>query len=155
MSKYYQKAKRDPIKACTFCNDTYIENDLYTSPAWLDLSGAACQVYIIFLGKRRGLRKVKDQTGKGKDLRRAKNWNKLEFSCWDACNIFGLTIPRFRRGIRELFEHGFLIVVQSGQTQWRVKTVYAFSENWRNYGTDKFIEYNPPDFEKPKIRGSK
>jgi len=153
MSKYYQKAKVDLKKACNFCNDTYIQNNLYTSAAWMELSGAACQIYIIFLGKRRGLTKIKDPKGKEKPSWEAKNQNNLDFSCWDALNVFGLTIPRFRRGIKELFKYGFLTIVKHGLPQWREKTIYSLSENWKNFGTDKFIEYAPPDFEKFQIGG--
>jgi len=97
------------------------------------------------------MKKVKDPTGKEKEYWKAENEKKLEFTCWDAEHVFGLTIPRFRRGIEELFEYGFLDSIRRGGTRWRQKALYGLSQRWRKYGTDEFILYRPPDYKRPKI----
>jgi hypothetical protein len=113
--------------------DIWFERSIITSPAWLALpSAAACQVYLLFLGKRK-MEKTKRRGGKWI----CTNWDKLVFP-YRAAQKLGITSPRFQRTIDSLIEFGFIDIAEPGNGTARECTKYALSERWQNYGKPTF-----------------
>jgi hypothetical protein len=114
---------------------TWVENSLLESPAWITLKGRATQVFLLFL-KRRKMTKVKRD---GKNQWVCANGNELTFTYAEADKL-GISRDGFRRAIDALVDHGLLDIVEYGGGLDPLKTVYAISERWRNYGESTFDE---------------
>ena len=130
------------MKGRKHSNRMFIEKELVTSRAWLDLGPMSPQVYLVF--------RVKCQVWRPKGTRTytITNNGQLEFSYREANRKFGVTPPRFRRVIDDLLDHGFIDITGTGMGVHKVLTTYAISERWRSWGGPNFVEKERP---KPSI----
>jgi hypothetical protein len=112
-----------------------IDADLVISRAFLNLTGVASQVYLLFLRRRR----LEKLGRKGKEKWVISNNGEIVFPYAEAENKFGITRPRFQRAIDQLVEHGFIDIVHSGGGMVKDISKYAISERWIKYGTNNFI----------------
>lgn len=62
---------------------------------------------------------------------------------------YGITIPRFTRGMDCLIEKGFIDIVNRGGNLSHDKTIYGLSDRWEKYG--KKDEFNEVKREKRMI----
>lgn len=53
----------------------------------------------------------------------------------------GIYRSRFNRAIKDLIDKGFLDVA-GYEGRYNARALYALSERWRDYGTDKFIPHS-------------
>ena len=117
-----------------------IDAGLVSSKAFLNLTGIAPQVYLLFLKRRRMVKRGRA----GKEKWVVENDGEIVFPYAEAENKFGITRPRFQRAIDQLVEHGFIEIVHSGGGMLRDISKYAISTRWMDYGTSKFIEKQRP-----------
>lgn len=114
---------------------TWIERDLFTAPAYLELSGFAPQLLILFLGKRDI---AKDKSVKNRD---SINMTYIELECFyerrEVQGRFpaklprGITKQRIIRALDNLLAHGFIQIVRKGGAYQQDKSVYGLTEDWR------------------------
>jgi len=112
-----------------------IDAGLVLSRAFLNLTGAAPHVYLLFLRRRR-LVKL-GRTGKERWV--IGNNGEIVFPYAEAENKFGITRPRFQRALDQLVEHGFIDIVHPGGGMTKDISKYSISDRWLNYGTNNFI----------------
>ena len=122
-----------------------LEQSLVQSQAWFSLSGTAMIVFLIFRTK---CRIDKRQSKPGKRGPVIINNGEIEFTYDEAETKFGIKRSRFKRAIDKLVARGFIDIAATGMGVHKVKTWYAISERWRDYGTPEFKEVKWP---KPKI----
>ncbi len=114
---------------------------LVKSQAWLSLSGVAPQVYTLFrtkcqISKRYGTH--------GRHQRTITNNGEIEFTYLEAEKKYGISKDRFARALDQLIDRGLIDVKSSGMGVHKVKTWYAISERWIDYGTPAFCEAKRP-----------
>jgi hypothetical protein len=112
-----------------------IDADLVLSPAFLQLTGAAPKVYLLFLRRRRMVKLGR----KGKEKWVIENNGEIVFPYAEAENKFGITRPRFQRALDQLVEHGFIDIAHPGGGMVKDISKYSISNRWINYGTNDFI----------------
>ena len=95
------------------------------SKAWLDLSLRQRQLYFEFKSKFRVNLKTLET-----------NQDNISIPKSEAIKMYG-DLRTFRKDIDALIEHGFIYQKESGFNT-RTVNIYAFSEKWKDYGTDKF-----------------
>ncbi|MDL2232248.1 hypothetical protein LJC63_01540 [Ruminococcaceae bacterium OttesenSCG-928-L11] len=104
------------------------------SKAWAELT-AKQQVLYLYCKAQRYAEKKKPSGDLSFTMNRSK---------W--CDLYGLyTVANnrmFYRDMAALIGRGFIICLECGAIT-RTKSVYAFSDMWQNYGTDRFVI--PPD----------
>ena len=80
------------------------------------------------------------------------NKNDLSLTYAEASWLMGS--HRFKKSIDMLVEFGFIDIVRSGGV-WKRCNIYALSERWRLFGTDKFVEGKKtvvdPNFDQIKL----
>jgi hypothetical protein len=109
---------------------TWLEREMFLSPAYFALKGCAPQLLTVFMGKRNFERlPVK----KGRNNMVCINCQELTFTYIEAENSCGITKSRFSRGIDELLAKGFISVVRLGGTHKHDKTVFALSDRWKRW----------------------
>ncbi len=110
----------------------YIERDILESDAYWDLTGAAPQVYMVFLMKR----KLSDK-GFGKDKARiVVNNGEIIYTYLEAQNNHSIPKSNFLRARDQLIKVGFIEIAEDGGCHHTTK--YAISNNWRNYPEQTF-----------------
>ena len=106
---------------------TWIERDLFESPAFNALSGYSPQLLINVLAKR--------QFSTLKFGRRQKrvctNCDQLNLTYVEFKRKYGISEPRMKRAIDQLLEKGFLSIVRKGGAFQKDKSIYALSEQWK------------------------
>jgi hypothetical protein len=118
----------------------FLERTMIASPAFARLTGAAQFVLLIFLGKR-VMRKIKE--GKRKTWVCVNN-GKITFGWNEARDKWGLTFSRFSRALDQVVKYGFIDIAHAGGGCEGDASLYAISERWKDFGTDKFIEKERP-----------
>lgn len=118
-----------------------LELRLVKSRAWLSLSGAAPQVYLLFRTK---CQISKRYAARGRHDRIISNNGQIEFTYLEAEKKYGISKDRFGRALDQLIDRGFIDVKASGMGVHKVKTWYAISERWIDYGTLAFCEAKRP-----------
>lgn len=122
-----------------------LEQRLVKSAAWLSLSGTAKDVYLVFRTKCRMEKR------RGKPAKRSPviaNNGEIEFTYAEAEQKYAIKKGRFTRALDQLLDRGFIDVAATGMGVHKVKTCYAISERWRDYGTVQFKAATRP---KPSI----
>lgn len=118
-----------------------LDQALVKSAVWLQLSGTAKSVYLIFRCKCQ----IETIRGKpGKRRRVIVNDGKIVFTYDEARKRYCMSSGTFRRAIDELREKGFIDIAASGQGVHKVTSLYSISDRWRLYETK--------EYEKPKPR---
>ncbi len=105
---------------------TFIERDLFESPAFISLGGVAPQMLVYLLGKR--------EFQKTKNTRICVNANELKLSYRELQKL-GITQPRATRGFDELLAKGFIKIEHSGGGCQKDQSIYSLSDQyllWRN-----------------------
>ena len=120
--------------------------DLVVSRAFLELTGVAPHVLLLFLKRRQMVKLGRKQ---GKEQWVIGNNGEIVFPYAEAENKFGITRPRFQRAIDQLVEKGFLDIKHAGGGLMKDTSKYSISERWQDYGTDSFIQRN----RKKDVRG--
>ena len=103
---------------------TFIERDLFESPAFIALGGVAPQMLIYLLGKR-DFR----QPHKKSQTRTCVNGDNLTFSYIELKKL-GITQPRGTRGFDELLAKGFITIKHHGGGYQKDQNIYALSNQW-------------------------
>jgi len=110
----------------------YIERDILESDAYWDLTGAAPQVYMVFLMKR-----VFSDKGFGKDKARiVVNNGEITYTYLEALNNHWIPKSNFLRARDQLIKVGLIEIAEDGGCHHTTK--YAISNNWRNYPEQTF-----------------
>lgn len=130
---------------------TWLERDMFTSRAFLELRGFAPQLLILFLGKR--------------DIDRDKrvlNKDSIYMTFLELENIYhrheskglargreglprGITRPRIVRAFDKLLAHGFLRIVRRGGAYQKDKTVYGLCDDWMLWQPGIVFKRREPD----------
>lgn len=113
-----------------------IDAGLVSSKAFLNLTGIAPQVYLLFLKRRRMVKLGKA----GKEKWVVENDGEIVFPYAEAEDKFGISRPRFQRAIDQLVEHGFIDIAHLGGGTGKDVSKYAISTRWQHYGTNSFIQ---------------
>lgn len=131
---------------------TWLERNLFCSRAYLELTGFAPQLLIIFLSKRdmsnpRRIVMNKDSI--------TMTFKELEgfYISHEAPGFLkfrkdlskGISRPRIVRAIDSLLAHGFIQVVHRGGAYQQDKSVYGLVEDWRNWLPGVAIRTREPD----------
>ena len=110
----------------------YIKRDILESAAYWHLTGAAPQVYMVFLMKR----ELSDK-GFGKDKARiVVNNGEITYTYLEALNNHWIPKSNFLRARDQLIKVGLIEIVEDGGCHHTTK--YAISNNWRNYPEQTF-----------------
>lgn len=135
-----QPDEQDKSKKHKKTRKIVVDRELFESPAWLSLTGASTQVYMLFR-----LRLKSEKTGRrGHEKWIFSNHRALILPYREAEAKYKITQPRFLRAIDDLVEHGFLDIVKPGSGTARLSTLYGVSERWRSYGTPDFEDRTRP-----------
>ena len=111
---------------------TYIKRDILESAAYWHLTGAAPQVYMVFLMKR----ELSDK-GFGKDKARiVVNNGEITYTYLEALNNHWIPKSNFLRARDQLIKVGLIEIAEDGGCHHTTK--YAISNNWRNYPEQTF-----------------
>ena len=113
-------------------NDLYVEQELIKSPAYLELGGKAPQVLMLFLCRRRV-----EKGSRGRYI--ITNNGKIIFPYKEAFENYGIKKSTFAKALDKLVEHGFIDVCHSGGGINGDCNLFAISDRWRKYGTEKFV----------------
>lgn len=113
-----------------------LDQQLVKSGAWLRLTGAAPQVYLVFRCKCQ-IKTLKGKPGKGRRV--IANNGQIVFTYSEAEKQYGLTKPRFMRAIDQLVEYGFIDIAATGCGHRKMTTMYSISDRWRQYRTAAFV----------------
>ncbi len=116
---------------------TFVERDLFESPAYFALSGVAPQMLIYFLGKR-----IFKKPNKNSKSRTCENDDQLTFSYIELKKL-GVTQPRGTRGFDELLAKGFITIKHQGGSCQKDQTVYALSNQWLLWHKGTVFEERP------------
>ena len=110
----------------------YIERDILESDAYWHLTGAAPQVYMVFLMKR----ELSDK-GFGKDKARiVVNNGEITYTYLEALNNHWIPKSNFLRARDQLIKVGLIEIAEDGGCHHTTK--YSISNNWRNYPEQTF-----------------
>ena len=110
-----------------------LEWDLITSDVFHALGRAAIRVLLIFMSKRR----------MKQDSTRQRRWvitnnGEIEFTYVEAHGKWGIPRSTFQRALNELVEKGLIDIRVRGAGTHGSPNLYAISERWRKWGTDRF-----------------
>jgi len=118
----------------------YVERELVQSQAYLELTGAAPQVLMLFMCRKQ----VKaNRKRKGRDNWDITNNGEIVFTYGEAKNSYGIGSSRFRRAINSLIDKGFIDVNHHGGGMSGDASTYFISDRWKKYGTDEFEKVEP------------
>ena len=110
----------------------YIERDILESDAYWSLTGAAPQVYMVFLMKR-----ILSDKAFGKDKARiVVNNGEITYTFIEAWKNHRIPKSTFLRARDQLIKVGFIEIADDGGCHHTTK--YAISNNWRNYPEQTF-----------------
>lgn len=119
-----------------------VGRDLLRSEIFRQLSGTAKTVYFDFLMKCR-VKSTKPKPGRKRE-RVILNNGELTY-CYSEAEKRGISRATFMRRIDELVEHGFIDIAHSGSGGKKgAKSLYAISDRWRAWGTDRFVPASRP-----------
>lgn len=142
---------------------TWVERDMFMSRAFLELSGFAVQLLILFLAKR-------DITHERKVL----NKKSITMTYLELENIYhrregqregkpfgqadlarGISRPRIIRAIDQLLAHGFIEIVHRGGAYQQDKTVYALTDEWQFWRPGTIFRKREPDTRRRGYNGKR
>ena len=110
----------------------FIEREILESDAYWHLTGAAPQVYMVFLMKR----ELSDK-GFGKDKARiVVNNGEITYTYLEALNNHWIPKSNFLRARDQLIKVGLIEIAEDGGCHHTTK--YSISNNWRNYPEQTF-----------------
>lgn len=111
-----------------------IEQRMLKSKAFLSLNKTAMQMLLIFYTKRQ-----MSKVGRGKRKEwQCTNTGEIVFPYDEGRDMYGITAPRFVRGLDSLITRGFIDIEEQGGGVKGYTTKYGISERWRLYGQVHF-----------------
>ncbi len=111
---------------------TRIEMEMIKSPAFVNLSGSAQYLMLLFLMKR-SLTFPKDRKN-GKGAMVVENIDDITLTYKELlAPPFNWTVPRFTRARDQLMAHGFIRIVHRGGAYKKDKNVYGLSDHWKTW----------------------
>jgi hypothetical protein len=113
---------------------TFVERDLFESPAFFALGGVASQMLIYMLGKREF-----KQTNKS---RICVNDKELKLSYIELEKL-GITQPRATRGFDELLAKGFIKIEHHGGGCQKDQSIYSLSNQYLLWKKEKVFSVRP------------
>jgi hypothetical protein len=119
MGKYRRKAEPG----------TWLERAMFESPAWLALNGTEKSILVFLLGKR----------SFHKQTLRCLNCDNLTLTYTELQRKYGISSDRTAKAIDGLLATGFIEIRHHGGLGKHSKTIYALSDNWRNWETGRGI----------------
>jgi hypothetical protein len=129
---------------------TWIDRDLFTSPSFLELSGFAPQLLILFLGKRsinhdtKVVMNKKSITMTYAELEGIYRRTGLTGSL-NHITAKGITRGRVIRAFDNLLAHGFLEIVKRGGAYQHDKTIFGLCDDWRLWQPGTVFRTREPD----------
>ena len=121
---------------------TFVERDLFESPAYFALSGVAPQMLIYLLGKR-----IFKKPNKKSKTRTCENEDHLTFSYIELKKL-GITQPRGTRGFDELLAKGFIKIKHHGGGYQKDQNIYALSNQWLLWRKGIVLDERPKGLKK-------
>ena len=110
----------------------FIERDILESDAYWHLTGAAPQIYMVFLMKR-----ILSDKAFGKDKARiVANNGEITYTYLEALNNHWIPKSNFLRARDQLIKVGLIEIAEDGGCHHTTK--YSISNNWRNYPEQTF-----------------
>ena len=116
---------------------TFVERDLFESPAFIALGGVAPQMLIYLLGER-----IFKKPHKKSQTRTCVNEDNLTFSYTELKKL-GITQPRGTRGFDELLAKGFITIKHHGGGYQKDQNIYALSNKWLLWHKGMVFEKRP------------
>ena len=114
---------------------TFVERDLFESPAFIALRGVAPQMLIYILGKR-------DFTNTGKTSRICVNEDQIKLSYIELEKL-GITQPRATRGFDQLLAKGFIKLEHQGGGYQQDQSIYSLSNQYLLWKKGKVFSARP------------
>ena len=136
---------------------TWFEREMFTSRAYLELTGFASQLLVLFLAKRDidKERKVRNKNSITMTYIELENFyqrreaNLKGSRQYEKSNLpKGISRPRITRAIEKLLAHGFIKIVHRGGAYHQDKTIYALTDDWRLWRPGMVIRKREPDTRK-------
>ncbi|MFH7326615.1 hypothetical protein [Desulfurivibrio sp. C05AmB] len=145
---------------------TWLERDLFTSPAFLELGGFAPQLLILFLGKRDIDPNTKVVVNRDNITmtfieleqfyeRREKQLKDQGSGTLAPLPKGGIKRPRITRALDQLLAHGFIRIIRRGGAYKKDKTIYGLTEDWRFWRPGTVIRSREPDTRRLGYNGRK
>jgi len=113
---------------------TFVERELFESPAFIALSGIAPQMLIYILGKREF-----KQTNKS---RICMNADQIKLSYIELGEL-GITQPRATRGFNDLLAKGFIKLIHHGGGCQKDQSIYSLSNQYLLWKKGKVFSVRP------------
>lgn len=136
-----------------FSPGTWLEKEMAMSRAYLELSGFAPQLLVLFLLKRDFKNKVcrngKQITMTYAELENIYNQGKEERNLLKD----GVSRPRIIRALDDLLAKGFLEIVRRGGAFQQDKTVYGLTDDWRYWRPGQTVRTREKDTRKRGYQG--
>ena len=117
-----------------------MERDVIESKAFCDLTGQSRLVLFLFF-----LKLQKRKSGpKGRERLVMLNNGELQFTFKEAKEKYHVSKGQFERALDQLCAFGFIAVAKIGNAARRQPTLYAVTEDWREYGEPEFVPKERP-----------
>ncbi|MFO7606170.1 MAG: hypothetical protein R6W72_07720 [Desulfurivibrionaceae bacterium] len=153
-------------KSRKMSSGTWLERDLFVSPAFLGLGGFAPQLLILFLGKRDIDPNTKTVLNRDSltmtyiELEnffesREKQLKEQGFDTLTPLPKGGIKRPRIIRALDQLLAHGFIKIVRRGGAYQKDKTIYSLTDDWRIWQPGTVIRTREPDTRRLGYNGKK
>ncbi|MBW8017738.1 MAG: hypothetical protein FVQ82_16305 [Planctomycetes bacterium] len=114
-----------------------LEQKMLKSKAWLKLTGASTQVFMIFRTKCKMV-KPQSKPNKHSGMVIANN-GEIVFTYDEALEKYGIKKDRFTRALDQLIKYGFIDICFTTNGLHKVETLYAISSRWKDWGKSTFI----------------
>jgi hypothetical protein len=121
---------------------TWILRDLFQSEAFLSLRGFAPQLLILFFGKRKMSNEI---DRKGTRVFKCTNCDSLIMTYKELGEKYGISQPRFTRGLDQLLAKGFIEIRHQGGAYKKDKSIYALSTKYTFWKPGTVFSKRPSD----------
>jgi len=113
--------------------NVYVQWEMLDSKAFKELNASGIRVLLRFLQKRTWA-----YIKQGRHQKRVYENHNLVFTYAEAAAVIGIQTTTFYNAIKRLVEVGFVDIEHQGGTFGHDYSMYALSERWRDYGTERF-----------------
>ena len=118
-------------------NFSIIENELIGSPAFLGLTGTAIKIYLLLRSRAMIEKPKSNHRGRGSRAY-IKNNGYLTLTYKEIKEILDISSSTISSAFKELQKLGLIDIAKAGQGRVRIKSRYAISQRWRQYGKPGF-----------------
>ncbi len=116
-----------------------VEKELVKSKAFHKLTRKSSQVLFVLFTKR-VFKKTKGKTSRTVLV----NNGEIEFTYSEAKKYYDMSDGVFRRAVEQLAKYGFLEITSVGGL-YKTANKFTLLDNWRDYGTNKFVAGKIPE----------